>query len=140
MDLFTGFFGGFVIFSVIGHVSYRTGIPIEKFNQSGKCNYILMEVRNAQTLYCTDISKHLKYRIHVVVVTFSDSKQFVSELLPYLTWLYLEFNSFLCSFELHFSSFRLWTRICDVPRGGQLSSSSTAMVCALLLHVYISGN
>ena len=36
MDLFTGFFGGFVIFSVIGHVSERTNIPIEWFNQSGK--------------------------------------------------------------------------------------------------------
>lgn len=35
MDLLTGFIGGFVIFSVIGHLSYKTGIPIENFNQSG---------------------------------------------------------------------------------------------------------
>ena len=39
MDLLTGFFGGFVIFSVIGHVSHRTNIPIEWFNQSGNLFY-----------------------------------------------------------------------------------------------------
>ena len=41
-DLFTGFFAGFVIFSVIGHVSYRTGIPIENFNQSGEF-YVMID-------------------------------------------------------------------------------------------------
>lgn len=35
LDLFTGIFGGFVIFSVLGHVSWRTGIDIRNFNQSG---------------------------------------------------------------------------------------------------------
>nr|WLN44331.1 NTT10 [Sinonovacula rivularis] len=35
MDLTAGFLGGFVIFSVLGHVSYRTGIDIRSFNQSG---------------------------------------------------------------------------------------------------------
>ncbi|XP_045191547.2 sodium- and chloride-dependent glycine transporter 1-like [Mercenaria mercenaria] len=35
LDLMTGFIGGFVVFSVLGHVSYRTGIDIKNFNQSG---------------------------------------------------------------------------------------------------------
>ncbi|XP_053402899.1 sodium- and chloride-dependent neutral and basic amino acid transporter B(0+)-like [Mercenaria mercenaria] len=35
MDLLTGFTGGFVIFSVLGHVSHETGIDIKNFNQSG---------------------------------------------------------------------------------------------------------
>ncbi|XP_060563213.1 sodium- and chloride-dependent glycine transporter 1-like [Ruditapes philippinarum] len=35
MDLLTGFAGGFVIFSVLGHVAHETGINIENFNQSG---------------------------------------------------------------------------------------------------------
>lgn len=35
LDLITGFIGGFVVFSVLGHVSYRTGIDIQNFNQSG---------------------------------------------------------------------------------------------------------
>ncbi|XP_060591906.1 sodium- and chloride-dependent glycine transporter 1-like [Ruditapes philippinarum] len=35
MDLLAGFSGGFVIFSVLGHVSHETGIDIKSFNQSG---------------------------------------------------------------------------------------------------------
>ncbi|XP_060569817.1 sodium- and chloride-dependent betaine transporter-like [Ruditapes philippinarum] len=35
MDLLAGFSGGFVIFSVLGHVSHETGIDITSFNQSG---------------------------------------------------------------------------------------------------------
>ncbi|WAR13435.1 SC6A9-like protein [Mya arenaria] len=35
MDLLTGFLGGFVIFSVLGHVSHKTGIEIENFKESG---------------------------------------------------------------------------------------------------------
>jgi hypothetical protein len=35
MDLLTGFAGGFVIFSVLGHVAHESGINIENFNQSG---------------------------------------------------------------------------------------------------------
>lgn len=36
MDLTTGLIGGFVVFSVLGHVSYRTGIDIKEFSKSGK--------------------------------------------------------------------------------------------------------
>ncbi|XP_052231696.1 sodium- and chloride-dependent glycine transporter 1-like [Dreissena polymorpha] len=35
MDLLTGFTGGFVIFSVLGHVAYRSGLKISDFQQSG---------------------------------------------------------------------------------------------------------
>ena len=35
MDLMTGFAGGFVIFSVIGHVAHQTGLDIKNFSQSG---------------------------------------------------------------------------------------------------------
>ncbi|KAK3580304.1 hypothetical protein CHS0354_003538 [Potamilus streckersoni] len=34
-DLMTGIYGGFVIFTTLGHLSYRTGVPIDKFKTSG---------------------------------------------------------------------------------------------------------
>ncbi|KAL3859016.1 hypothetical protein ACJMK2_009257 [Sinanodonta woodiana] len=34
-DLITGLYGGFVIFTTLGHLSYRTGVPIEQFKSSG---------------------------------------------------------------------------------------------------------
>jgi hypothetical protein len=63
MDLLAGFSGGFVIFSVLGHVSHETGIDITSFNQSGISADIFM---SCEFLYPQEMTYNFVHFFHTL--------------------------------------------------------------------------